>query len=108
MVHKILNILLMLFNIHLALALYSILDLSRRWHIGVDPKTGEYTGPALANFFLRKEFVLIPILLIIFMVVKEFKVKSFKRRVHINLFISAGILAHAIFIASVPFIFSLV
>jgi hypothetical protein len=98
----------MLFNVCLAVALYSILDLTRRWYISVDPETSKYAGSAIADFFLRKEFIIIPILLIVFMVIKEFRVKPFKKRVYINLFISAGIIGHAMFIAAVPFIFSLI
>lgn len=108
MIHKLFNVFLMVFNVCLAVALYSILDLTRRWYIGSAPETGEYPGSALADFFLRKELIIIPILLIVFMLVKEFKVKPFKKRVHINLFISAGILGHAMLIAAVPFIFSLI
>lgn len=107
-IHKMFNVFLMVFNVCLAVVLYSILDLTRRWYIGVDPETGEYPGPFLADFFLKKELIIIPILLIVFMVVKEFKVKPFKKRVQINLFISAGILGHAMLIAAVPFIFSLI
>lgn len=108
MLHRILNFLLMLFNVHLAFAFYSILDLSRRWHIGVSPEKGDYERPALADFFLRKEFIVIPILLVFYMIVKEFRIRSFKKRVHINLLISAGILSHALFIGAVPFMFSLI
>ncbi|MGD9217161.1 MAG: hypothetical protein PVJ84_20285 [Desulfobacteraceae bacterium] len=108
LIHKLFNAFLMVFNVCLTVALYSILDLARRWYIGTDPETSEYSGPALADFFLRKELIIIPILLIVFMVVKEFKVKPIKKRVHINLFISAGIFGHAMFIAAVPFIFSLI
>ena len=77
-IHKFFNLLLMLFNVLLALALYSILDLSRRWYIGVDPETSTFTGPALANFFLKKELIIIPILIVIIMVGKEFFIISFK------------------------------
>jgi hypothetical protein len=106
--HKFLNLVLMLFNAHLALALYSILTLTRSWHIGVDPSTGAYTAPPLAEFFLKKEFIIVPIFLLVLMIYKEFKIKLFRKRVQINLLVSACILAHAMFIAAIPFIFSLV
>jgi len=106
--HKILNVVLMLFNVNLVLILYTILNLTRSWHIGADPSTGDYTAPVMAEFFLKKEFIIIPIILLCFMIYKEFKVTRFRKRVQINLFISAGILSHAMFIAAVPFIFSLI
>jgi hypothetical protein len=53
---------------------------------------------------LRKEFIIVPILLIIFMVVKELKVKPIKKKIYINLFVSAGIFAHAVIVFVVPFI----
>lgn len=106
--HKFLNILLMLFNLYLAISLYWILTFTRSWHIGADPSTGNYSAPPLAMFLLRKEFIIIPMILLGCMIYKEFKVKPFSIRVKINLLIAAGIMAHAMFIAAVPFIFSLV
>jgi hypothetical protein len=107
-ISKFLNIALMLLNVYLAISLYSILDLTRSWYIGVDPSTGKYASPSLSEFLLKKEFIVIPILLLGYMIYKEFKVKPLKKRVRINLLILAGILSHSMLIAAVPFIFSLV
>jgi hypothetical protein len=81
----------MLFNVCLAVALYSILDLTRRWYISVDPETSKYAGSAIADFFLRKEFIIIPILLIVFMVIKEFRVKPFKKE-SISIYLSQQVI----------------
>ena len=73
-----------------------------------DAVQGIYEGHAIVNFLLRKEFILIPILLIAYMVIKEFKVKPLRSRVHINLSVFAGISIHALIVFVVPFIFGLV
>jgi hypothetical protein len=105
--HKLLNLLLMLFNVLLAISFTSYLKVMRKIVVG-DASPGVYQGPVLVDFLLRREFVIIPILLIVFMVGKEFKVKPLKKRLLINLFISASIFAHAVFVFILPFIFDLV
>jgi hypothetical protein len=91
----------------MAISIASFLRVMRKIVVG-DASPGVYQGPALVDFLLRKEFVIITILLMVFMVVKEFKVKPLKKRVYINLLISAGIFVHAVFIFIVPFIYGLV
>jgi hypothetical protein len=105
--HKIFNILLMLFNVLLAISFTSFLKVMRKMVVG-DTPPGFYQGPVLVDFLLRKEFVIIPILLLVFMVGKEFRVKPLKKRLYINLFIFASIFAHAVFVFILPFIFDLV
>lgn len=105
--HVVLNILLMLFNLLMAYSSAVFLFMTRRIHIEhfIDPQTGQYPGPALADFFLRKEFIIIPILLIIYMVVQEFRIKIFRKRVYKNLLVLVGIYGHVLFMGLVPFIF---
>jgi hypothetical protein len=105
--HKISNIFLMLFNLFLTISFASFFKVMRKIVVG-DVLPGVYLGPVLVDFLLRKEFVIIPILLVVFMVVKEFKVKPVKKRLLINLSISAIIFAHAVFVFILPFIFGLV
>jgi hypothetical protein len=45
-----------------------------------DGPAGASEGPVLVDFLLRKEFIIVTILLIAFMVVKEFKVKPIKKK----------------------------
>jgi len=97
----------MLLNILLAISFASFLTVMRKMVVG-DTAPGVYQGPALVDFLLRKEFLIIPLLLIVFMVVKEFKVQPLKKRLHINLYICAGIFAHAVFVFIVPLVFGLV
>lgn len=97
----------MVFNSLLAISFASYLTVMRKIVVG-DASPGVYQGPALVDFLLRKEFIIIPLLLIAFMVAKEFKVKPLKKRLYINSLISAGIFVHAVFIFIVPFIFGLV
>lgn len=105
--HVVLNMLLMLFNILMAIGSASVLFISRSANIEhfVDPQTGQYPGPVLLDFFLRKEFIIIPILLILYMVIKEFRIKSFRKRVYRNLLVLAVIYLNALFIGLVPFVF---
>lgn len=91
----------------MAISIASFSRVMRKIVVG-DASPGVYQGPALVDFLLRKEFIIIPILLMVFMVVKEFKIKPLKKRVYINLLISAGIFVHAVFIFIVPFIYGLV
>jgi hypothetical protein len=104
---KILNFFLMLFNCLLAVSFTSFITVMRKMIVG-DAPPGAYEGPAIVDFLLRKEFIVVPILLIAFMVVKEFKVKPIKKKLYINLFVSAGIFAHAVIVFVVPFIFKMV
>jgi hypothetical protein len=105
--HKILNIFLMVINSLLVISFVSFLTVMRKLVVG-DAGPGVYQGPVFVDFLLRKEFIIIPLLLMVFMVAKEFKVKPLKKRLHLNLLISAGIIAHAVLIFIVPFIFGLV
>ena len=75
---KILNFLLMLLNCLLVVSFTSFITVMRKMIVG-DAPPGTYEGPAIVDFLLRKEFIIVPILLIIFMVVKEFKVKRVKK-----------------------------
>lgn len=103
----ILNVLLMAFNLLMAMISINYLIVSHSINIEqfIDPQTGQFPGSPIAYFFLRKEFVLIPILLIVCMVIKEFKVASFRKRVKRNLLVSAGIYGHWIFVGLVAFLF---
>lgn len=105
--HLILNVLLMAFNLLMAIISIYYLIASHRLNIEqfIDPQTGEFPGSSIAYFFLRKEFILIPVLLIVYMVYKEFKMASFRKRVKKNLLVLAGIYGHWIFVGLVPFIF---
>ncbi len=105
--HKVLNIILMLFNLYSAHSLTMIIIVMRSMHIDPhrDPQTGVYIGSALFDFLLRKEFIIIPVLFIVGMIIKEFKVKVFKKRVYINLLILAGIYTHMLLLMSIPFFF---
>lgn len=108
--HRLLNFLLMVLNCLLTLLLYSLLSVSRSLYIETYSyrETGSFPGPAMADFFLRREFIILPLLLLAFMFLKEFKDRNFKKSIRINLLILAIIFLHAFFIAAVPFTFSLV
>jgi hypothetical protein len=97
----------MLLNCLLAVSFTSFITVMRKMIVG-DAPPGAYEGPALVDFLLRKEFIVVPILLIAFMVVKEFKVKPVKKKLYFNLFVLAGIFAHAVIVFVVPFIFKMV
>ena len=97
----------MLLNCLLAVSFASFISVMRKMIVGEAPP-GAYEGPAIVDFLLRKEFIIIPLLLIIFMVVKEFKVKLAKNKLYINLFVSVGIFAHAVIVLVVPFAFGMV
>lgn len=106
-IHLILNVLLLVLNVLAAMGSIGYLLVSNSMNIEqfVDPQTGEFPGSSIAYFFLRKEFILIPILLIVYMVIKEIKVASFKKRVRRNLLVFVGIYGHCILVGLVPFIF---
>lgn len=97
----------MLLNCLLVVSFTSFITVMRKMIVG-DAPPGTYEGPALVDFLLRKEFIIVPILLIIFMVVKEFKVKPIKKKLYINLLVSAGLFAHAVIVFIVPFAFEMV
>lgn len=96
----------MLFNCLLAVSFASFISVMRKMIVG-DAPPGAYEGPAIVDFLLRKEFIIVPILLVIYMVVKEFKVKPTKNKLYINLFVSVGIFAHAVIVFVVPFVFGM-
>jgi hypothetical protein len=98
----ILNYVLMAINILTAMGSASYIYYT---HVANVELIDEHPEPAIAYFFLRKEFMLIPILLVAYMIYKEFKVASFKKRVKKNLWVLAGIYIYCIFIGLVPFIF---
>ncbi|MEJ2156486.1 MAG: hypothetical protein P8X96_14195 [Desulfobacteraceae bacterium] len=104
---KILNYFIMLLNCLLAVSFASFISVMRKMIVG-DAPLGAYEGPAIVEFLLRKEFIIIPLLLVIFMVIKEFKVKPAKNKLYINLFVSVGIFAHAVIVFAVPFAFGMV
>jgi len=103
------NYLLMSLNCLFTLALYALLSAYRSSHIEMhsDRSLDTFFGRSPADFFLRREFIAIPILLLAVMFVKEFTNTPYKNRVQLNMFVFATICAHAIFITVVPYIFSL-
>jgi hypothetical protein len=103
--HSVLNVLLMFYNILMGYTLCVVIVIARRLH--VDPfinQQGVYPGSQVVSFFLRNELLAIPILLIAAMILKEFKVKIFKKRVYINLLIMAAIHIHLIITMLIPHI----
>lgn len=104
---KILNYFLMLVNCLLVVSFASFISVMRKIIVG-DVPPGAYEGPAIVDFLLRKEFIVVPLMLVIFMVIKEFKVKPAKKKFYINLFVSIGIFAHAVIVFAVPFAFGMV
>lgn len=104
--YTILNILLMLYNALIAYTLCVIIIISRRLHI--DPfidSEGVYPGSQIFSFFLRKELFIVPVLLIIGMVIKEFRIQLLKKRVYANLIILVAIHLHLFLTMLLPHIY---
>ncbi len=107
--HGIFNYLLMSLNCLLTFVLYALLSAYRSLHI----ETHSYLKPntllesSTAEFFLRREFIAIPILLLAVIFVKEFTNSPYRSKVQLNMFVFAVICAHSLFISVVPYIFSL-
>ena len=106
--HGIFNYLLMSLNCLLTFALYALLSAYWRLHIEMLSllRTDVHFGSSMADFFLKREFITIPILLLVLIFVKEFANAPYKSKVQLNMIFFAAICAHAIFITVVPYIFS--
>lgn len=105
--HTVLNILLMLYNALMAYTLCVIIVISRRLHI--DPfidSEGVYPGSQIFAFFLRKELFIVPVLLIIGMIIKEFRIQLIRKRVYANLIILVAIHLHLFLTMLLPHIYS--
>ena len=107
--HGIFNYILMSLNCLLTFVLYALLSAYRSLHI--EPysylKTSSVFGSSMADFFLRREFITIPVMLLAIMFVKEFTNSHYKSKVQLNMFVFAAICAHSLFITVVPYFFSL-
>jgi len=103
------NYLLMSLNCLITLALYALLSAYRSSHIETHRYRSieSFFGSSLADFFLRREFIAVPILLLAVMFVKEFSDTPYKSKVQFSMFVFIAICAHAVFISVVPYIFSL-
>lgn len=106
--HGLFNYLLMSLNCLITFVFYALLSAYRRLHIEIHRyrETDVFFESSMTDFFLRREFIALPILLLAFMFVKEFTSTPYKSKVQLNMFIFATILGHAIFITTVPYLFS--
>ncbi len=107
--HGIFNFLLMALNCLITIAVYALLSAYRRLHVEIHAyrEFEIFLDPPMVNFFLRREFIAVPLLLLAVMFVKEFSDASYKSKVQLNMFILAAIFAHSLFIVAVPYFFSL-
>lgn len=103
--HSVLNVLLMLYNVLMGYTVCVMIIIARRLHVDpfISPQ-GVYPGSPIVSFVLRTEFIAVPVILIVTMVLKEFKVKIFKKRVFINLLIFAAIHIHLFVIMLLPYL----
>lgn len=101
------NFLLLALNCILTFALYALLSFLRSIHIETRSHQGSDSlfGPISADFLLRREMIIVPILLLVVMFVKEFKNNPGENSVYLNWMVFAVICAHAVFIAVVPHLF---
>lgn len=102
-----LNILLMLYNALMAYTLCVIIIVSRRLHI--DPfldSQGVYPGSRIFAFLLRKELFIVPVILMTWMIIKEFRIQLLRKRVYVNLIILAAIHLHLFLTMLLPHIYT--
>lgn len=98
MLKKICNILLMLI-VFWAAFLICILLLSRESFVELSktffsPQVPPLMGSPVLSFLLRKEFIVLPIIVVTGMIIKEFKIKPLRKRILWNLALLTVTAAH--------------
>ena len=58
------------------------------------PDTSQIMGSTLLNILLRKEFVIIPIMVVIGMIIKEFKIQKLQKRIYLNIGLLMVVVIH--------------
>jgi hypothetical protein len=95
MVKKIANFILMLINIWMAILVAAVI-LSREFIISLGrsffPQDTPVMGSRILEILTREEFVVLPLLFFIALVVKEFIIKQIQKRIRVNLIMLAGVL----------------